>query len=156
MKPDYKPGIKFLALVFGVHVLLGFLAVLAGGSFMFGATAPERFLIHFLSGAEDRVTFSGSIAPVLGDICLQKISTEPVKCYPTSILNTTCDDGGCILQTKRNTLLAVEGDRFDRIMKLGLVYENAYFKCYDYECGFDIVVDNLTYSTYLSTESETP
>ncbi|MBU0761411.1 MAG: hypothetical protein KKD39_00150 [Candidatus Altiarchaeota archaeon] len=143
---EYKVGLKIIALVFGIHLLLGVLAVLSGGFFIFGATAPERIFMHLLSGAETHVSFNGAHKVFFYDLCLQKCPTCNVECYSPEVLNVSCDDGPCILQTKKGVFLAKEGDEFSAILKLGLIYSNATFKCYE-ECGFDTKIHNLTYSS---------
>jgi hypothetical protein len=131
------------------HLLLGAYAVYDGGSFIFGLIAPERYLRHFISGDESRVTVSGSLARVAADLCLQKCEGCPLNCYDPASL-TLSGDGARTIRTASGVILASEGERFALAVIGFTAYENSTFMCYGGECGFDVGVGgNQTFSAAL-------
>jgi len=135
------------------HILLGLYAIYDGGFLIYGLTAPERFLLHSLSGSETHITLSGAPKYVADDLCLQSCAGCPLDCYAQSSLKLDCSSGCRLVTNKKNVPVASDGTEFTAVLKNGLLYQNTRFKCYDSDCGFDIPIDeNHTYTTNLPEE----
>jgi hypothetical protein len=143
-------NLAFLAVFFAPHIILGFYASYDGGSFAFGFTAPERYAYHVLSGDEARFSVGGSAEEVAYDLCLQRCAGCPLRCFDPSVLALS-NDGGYVLRTAGGEVLAREGDAFRLAVIEYSASENATFRCWDGECGFDVDIGgNQTYSSALS------
>lgn len=130
-----------LCAVAAIHLILGLYAVWDGGFFGFGATAPERLLIHALSQDESHITVSGAGKYLADDLCLQKCDSCQLDCYPVEALRLACE-GGCGITTAKGLILAKDGDTFKTILKQGLLYQDAAFRCRSRECSFDTKLDD--------------
>lgn len=143
-----RGGLQLLAIVLFFHILIGVYAVYDDGSFRYGVTAPERFLIHSLSGSETHITVSGAPKHLVGDLCLAPCEGCSLDCYPVSGLSLVCAEKCRI--TAGEFVFAHEGDRFEAILKQGFLYEQATFRCHDSVCGFDVDLgDGSVYSVHL-------
>jgi hypothetical protein len=152
MDPNPRRGLALIAVVLIPHVLLGFYAVGDGGHFTFGFTAPERFLIHSLSGSEARISVSGAMKHVFADLCLQSSSDSTLDCYDPHILRLECGSG-CALVTGKGVVVAREEQTFHAVLKKGILLEDATFRCYGGDCGFDVKLeDGGIYSSTLPEE----
>ena len=139
-------GMSLVSLLAALHVLLGMYAVYDDGFFVFGLTAPERLLYHAAAGDETRITVSGAQKHLVEDTCLQSCEICPLDCYSPAKLRIVCE-GGCRMLTDGGRVLAKEGDFFESVVRQGVLYDNATFRCYDGACGFDMQIDeNITYS----------
>jgi hypothetical protein len=144
-----RRNLIFLAVVFSAHALLGVYAVSDEGYFVYGATAPERFVAHALSGDESHVTLSGASKYLTEDLCLQACPACALKCYDPAILSLSCP-GGCEIRTPKGVLVASEGGPFRAVLKEGVLFENVVFACHEGVCGFDMPFgENQTYSAFL-------
>ncbi len=140
-------GRMLLAAVVAAHILLGVYAAYDGGFFIYGVTAPERFIWHLLTQSESHITLSGASKYVADDLCLQDCRECTMHCYEIEQLRLGC--GGSCLETSRGTLLASEEDRFAHVLKSGVLLEDVVFRCHE-ACGFDSSLGgNFTYSSYL-------
>ncbi|MBD3388616.1 MAG: hypothetical protein GF416_06065 [Candidatus Altiarchaeales archaeon] len=152
MDDRLRKGFTLIAVVLAPHVLLGFYALYDGGFYVYGLTAPERYAVHAISGSETRISLSGASKHVSSDICVKRCQKCPLECYPVDILLVECG-GQCSLKTVGGDVLSSEGVPLPIVMKKGLVFEDAVFRCYDLQCGFDIRMDeNRTYSSFLPEE----
>jgi hypothetical protein len=143
-----QKGIMLILYILAAHVAIGVYAAATGGFFVFGLTAPERFLGHVLSGAEHHISVTGSHQDFVEDVCIQGCKNCDMICYGQDSLRISCSQT-CSLMTKTGKILANEGQTLPTTLKFGFLFENATFKCYNRVCGFDIAEGNMTYSTQL-------
>jgi len=129
VKERLVKGSKLLALILLLHVLLGIYAVKDEGAFFFGATSPERYIIHKLKGGETRYTISGALRYFLNDICIQKTPEALFECYPTRNLVVRCKNKRCELMTKKGIKLVEEGERLHLIVNQGTLMPNSTLVC---------------------------
>jgi hypothetical protein len=134
------------------HIFLGLYASYDGGFFVWGLTAPERYISHFASSSESHITLTGAMKYVSDDLCLQKCPSCPMDCYTPSKLRLICQNF-CKIETDGGVKLISDGDAFRAVLKEGMLYEETTFKCYDGDCGFDIKVsENQTYSSSIPAD----
>ena len=106
---------------------------------MFGATMPERYILHVFSGGETTFNPTGSAVYHLNDLCVQECADCKTDCYNNELLKVDCH-GTCELITLKSTVIAVDGEFFVAAASKGLVYENVTFTCYNENtivCGFE-------------------
>lgn len=128
----------FIIVFLGVHVALGCFASVSGGIFRFGATMPERFVIHALSGGETTFNPTGSSAYHMDDLCLQPCEGCNVECYPYSILRVSCEN--CEIRTAGGAVLVKDNDFYTAVASRLAIRENVTFRCYkgnETVCGFE-------------------
>lgn len=143
-------GLLFIVAILAVHVILGFIAVFSNGYFIFGATAIERFIIHFLSGDETHITISGYQGEFANDFCFSDCIGCPFDCYPTSSLTLYCSES-CGLYTRKGVRIVSERQYFKYLLKNVLLIEDTKFMCYNRtigDCGFAIKLDENTSLSY--------
>jgi hypothetical protein len=149
MRDAIRKNLTLLAVVFVPHILLGIYAVTDMGDFVYGATAPERMIAHYLSGDESHVTLSGATKYLMADLCFQTCPECATKCYEPSSLTLSCDDS-CDIITPKGVVVASEGGSFRAVLKEGILFENVVFACHEKVCGFDMPIgNNQTYSAFL-------
>jgi hypothetical protein len=142
-----RAALSALAVLITCHLLLGLYASYDGGFFVYGLTAPERYLAHFLSSSESHISLTGAMKHVSEDLCLQKCPSCPMDCYAPSRLRLKCADS-CSIATVGGTRLVSEGDAFRAVLKEGMLFEYTTFKCYGGDCGFDTrISETQTYSS---------
>jgi len=138
------------------HVIVGVAALMNSGSFVLGATAPERYLAHYLSGDEKHVTFSGASADFIDDICFSDCMDCPMSCYRQQNLKLLCDGGACGVYTAKGVKIVSERQPFRYVVKNAILIEDSQFMCYNRttgDCGFTIKLDgNYSYSYNLPPE----
>lgn len=117
-----------LAVFFGIHAAIGIYAVSDGGDFLYGATAPERYLFHVMSGAESHYTVSGALKHYTFDVCIQK-SEDYFTCYPQTAVALRCRKDDCQMETAGGTLLLVEDERVEGVAWDGVLTENCSLIC---------------------------
>ncbi|MFH1126333.1 MAG: hypothetical protein V1703_04345 [Candidatus Altiarchaeota archaeon] len=133
-----KKGFLFLAVLFGIHFSFGLYAAYFNGFFMFGATAPERYLVYILSGSETTFNPTGSVGYHLNDLCLQKCDECNSLCFNYYKLEIDCDS--CSIKTERGEVIVAGGGFFRAVSNRMSVLENVTFRCYrenTTECGFE-------------------
>ncbi|MFH1722628.1 MAG: hypothetical protein ABH950_08510 [Candidatus Altiarchaeota archaeon] len=107
----FRRGLVIITVIFLFHLLLGFLAVILGGGFSFGASSAERYIIHKLGGKETRYSFSGAPGDYADDFCVQVCEVCILDCYPTENLEIRCADLDCILKTKKGQTMLTKESR---------------------------------------------
>ncbi len=117
-----------LAVFFGAHAAIGAYAVADGGEFLYGATAPERWLYHELTGAESRYTLSGALKHYTFDVCIQR-SEDYFTCYARDDVAFSCVGGNCQLETESGRTLLVEDDAVEGVAWDGVLTENCSLLC---------------------------
>jgi hypothetical protein len=131
-------GVMLLLLISGVHVVLGCYASFTGGAFRFGATMPERYFIHSLTGDETTFNPTGAAVYHLNDLCLQSCEGCNLACYPYSRVLVNCDY--CEIATAKGAVLARDGYFFYTVVSNLELIENVSFRCYrdnETACGFE-------------------
>ena len=127
----------FFIVILGLHLPTTIYAYVDEGSLAFGATAPERFLIHALSNDETHISISGARKHIINDLCIQKCFDCPMDCYETTKLIIDCTQNECKLKTVRGTIILNENQTLSLVLKGGFNLEGTTFRCYGTECGFD-------------------
>ncbi|MFH1402830.1 MAG: hypothetical protein ABIH11_01000 [Candidatus Altiarchaeota archaeon] len=123
-----------------LHLAIGLMAFMSGGYFMYGATAPERFLIHSLNGYEWRYSVTGNHLEVVNDLCIQTCDECRMECYALERIMLSCVMDECILSTRSGKPLLSEGDSIALLIKQGLLFADVKFVCGDdlkTTCGFE-------------------
>ena len=157
----FHRGVGLIATVLLVHLLFGAAAVAVGGRFESGVTSIERYLINFLSGSEEHVSFSGAIGDFAYDYCFSECADCTVRCYAPSNLKLVCG-GSCSLDTSSGLKVASERQQFKYVLKNGLLVEDSTFTCYNRsvgDCGFTIQLDEnhtMSYNIPESMKSTSP
>ncbi|MCX6694879.1 MAG: hypothetical protein NTU61_01090 [Candidatus Altiarchaeota archaeon] len=145
-----REGFKLIAVVLVFHILLGIVAVFLNGSFIFGATAPERYVMHYITGDETHITFSGAPVDVINDFCVGGCEGCPTYCYEKSTLKFYCNDT-CGIYTRKGVKIVSELQYFRYVLKNSLLIEDCKFICYNRtigDCGFEIKLDENTSMSY--------
>ena len=151
MKTQAKLGWALTAALFAIHLPFGLYALYDGGYFVEGFTAPERYAYHFAAATGEHITVSGAGRYVSYDVCLMGRAGR-LRCYLPADLKVDCP-GACALSTRGGNVLALENDTYDAAIVGGLLYENATFRCYGRDCGFDVKIsEKMTYSANLPKE----
>ncbi len=148
MKRSAKIGWALAAAILITHIPFGIYALYDGGYFAQGFTAPERYAYHALAATGEHITVSGADRHLSHDVCLFARAGR-LRCYLPSELAVDCA-GACRLVTPSGGTAASENESYDAAIVEGLLYENATFRCYGRDCGFDLRInENMTYSVQL-------
>ncbi len=149
MDGENRNILLFFAVVILLHLPTGLYAFVDDGTLIFGLTAPERFLIHYLTGDTSHITVSGAQKHIINDICVMECVNCPLNCYHPPTLHVDCA-GGCTLQTQAGKVIANQDQKFYSLYQNALMRDQVTFRCYDDECGFDQLSENgKTYSVTL-------
>lgn len=144
--------IYFFAAILCLHMAAAAYAILDGGYMIYGLTAPERFLIHYLTFDESHITVSGAQKHIIKDICFMESKDSPLVCFRPESVFLSCEDD-CIIRSRGGKTLAKDGQLFHAVYMNALLRYSVTLRCIDDICAFEqIFEDGSVYTSYL-TES---